>query len=188
MIKYIYVQLLICLVAVNVFAAGFSDAVHLKVSLKAYLTSDLDDVRQALVYRFCTLKGKSPYFLELIQDYLSEKAIKTDLSSENFKDKAILNKKNELEAIALVIKLFQVLVDQQVSVQESKTMEWKENCPGVEKKSSVMNAFNKVIYLEDLLSMKASLEKDTKKKQLALKSILESLDKQVKHEVLVDVQ
>lgn len=169
------------------FGAGFSDAVHMRISSKVYLTSDVDDVRQAILYRYCSLKGKTPFFLELIRDYLSEKGIKVGLTYKDFKNKDILKSKNEIEAFVLIIKLFQVLVEQQVSIQESKITELKEDCPEVDKKISVLNTFNKVIYLEDLLSIKTNLEKDVKKKQLALKSILDSLDKQVKHEILVDV-
>lgn len=167
------------------------DSVHVKVASKIYFTSDLVDLQKAFLVRICELQGKNPKFLTLIMSYYKDKDIDLNMSHEKLTDEKLSYKKNEFEVLVMTLKLIQVLVEQQVSIGKSvvgdvSTVCLKKISPNEFLK--IKNWYDKLFFLDDLLELKASIEKDEKKKQIALKSILDSLDKQVKHEAMVKLE
>jgi hypothetical protein len=173
----------------NSTSENYQDAVHAKVATKVYFTSDFIDLQTAIYTRICEEKG-DPDFWKLVKEFSSDKNITSKLSTDKLLDNNLSLKKSEIESLILVLKLIQVLVDQQVSVQNSKDISVNSQCLPKGKVASlkIKEWHNKLIFLGDLLISKANIEKDEKKKQSALKSILESLDKQIKHEILIDVK
>jgi len=175
------------------FATGVEnqqDAVHAKVASKVYFTSDFIDLQTAIYIRNCEEKKLGLPFWRLVKDFFPDKQAKIKLSDESLLDEKLSYKKAEFEALILVIKLVQILVEQQVSIQKSQNVSYKEDCLPMGKKLSLKTKewHSKLIFLDDLLVSKANIEKDESKKQIALKSILDSLHKQVKHEALVELK
>lgn len=188
---YTHLAIVVLVISNLVFSSSdLQDAVHAKVASKVYFTSDFRDLQTAIYIRHCELKNVDPNFWKLVKVFFREKQINLQSNTEMLLDSQLSYKKIEFEALTLVIKLIQILVEQQVSVEKSQMISIEDGC---KKKTLVLNAkvsdwHRKLIFLDDLLVIKASIEKDDNKKQVALKSILDSLDKQIKHEALVELK
>lgn len=166
-----------------------SDAVHARVSTRVYFTSDFVNLQNAIILRGCELNNSEPSFLKLVKNFYKDQKTNLNLSDKNLADEKLSFKKNELEALIIIIKLIQVLVEQQVSVQKSNPNPISAACSSKARiNANVKDWYNKLIFLDDLLALKANIEKDENKKSAALKSILDSLDKQMKHEVMIKLE
>ena len=188
---YNYLAIGILLIFHIAFAStDLHDAVHAKVGSKVYFTSDFRDLQSAIYIRHCELKNVDPNFWKLVKIFFQDKQVNFKPSIEVLLDTQLSYKKTEFEVLVLVIKLIQILVDQQVSIQKSAMISIEEGClkKGLVVNSKVNEWHSKLIFLDDLLVSKANIEKDENKKQVAIKSIFDSLDKQIKHEALVELK
>lgn len=186
------ITLICCFTLSSLFAETTNiDAVHAKVASKVYFTSDFINLQKAISLRICELRGQDPNFLTLVKSYYKDKGIETKVTSSTLGNEKLSFKKQELDVLIIIVKLIQVLVEQQVSAPKSHTAAISSECLNIVSASGstqIQDWRSKLIFLDDLLEIKASIEKDQNKKQIALKSILDSLDKQLKHEVMIKLE
>ena len=184
--KYLYLALIYWASYSSINAKDVEDSVHVKIGDKIYFASDFINLQYAMKSRLC-IKGSNLGFLDLVTTHLKNKNIKIELNNQTLLLAKSHLKFNELQALIIIFKLLQILVDQQVSFQGSVASTISANCLVSQSQSpqKVLATYQKLVYLDDLLAVKVNAEKDQGKKTATLLNIIDSLDKQIKHEILV---